>query len=245
LPRFLPAGLTPYVLNSYANKSPPYHVTENDVSTPVERLEVERISGHQSVRGRGGTMAVLYQTHWKGLLRPSWERELDLQHSKLHILRYWTGSPDQHRQTNRRYRAMRIGAATRELARAKGDRALPSGYSLVSRSTWDRRFAATPLPVGAFFWYKTQDGLWWLGKISGPPLPSDYYVVRFLDDPGPVKLALPAVRYSTIATAVSGSWCLQVHSGSALFKGILRNVDMSRSGTTDDGPLPNASARSS
>ena len=37
LPRFLPAGLTPYVLNSYANKSPPYHVTENDVSTPVER----------------------------------------------------------------------------------------------------------------------------------------------------------------------------------------------------------------
>ena len=112
---------------------------------------------------------------------------------------------------------MRIGAATRELARAKGDRALPSGYSLVSRSTWDRRFATTPLPVGAFFWYKTQDGLWWLGKISGPPLPSDYYVVRFLDDPGPVKLALPDVRYTTVATAVSGSWCLQVHSGSALF----------------------------
>ena len=140
---------------------------------------------------------------------------------------------------------MRIGAATRELARAKGERALPSGYSLVSRSTWDRRFAATPLPVGAFFWYKRHkmDSVWWLGKISGPPLPSDYYVVRFLDDPGPVKLALPAVRYTTVATAVSGSWCLQVHSGSALFKGILRNVDMSRSGVAHD-PLPDGFARS-
>ncbi|CAB1117590.1 unnamed protein product [Ectocarpus sp. CCAP 1310/34] len=98
----------------------------------------------------------------------------------------------------------------------------------LSRSTWDRRFANTPLPVGAFFWYKTQDGLWWLGKISGPPLPSDFYVVRFLDDPGSVKLALPDVRYSTVETAVSGSWCFQVHSGSALFKGVLRNIDMSR-----------------
>ncbi|CAB1104650.1 unnamed protein product [Ectocarpus sp. CCAP 1310/34] len=163
-----------------------------------------------------------------GLLRPSWEREMDLQHSKTHILRYWTGSPDQHRQTNRRYRAMRIGAATREMARVQGERALPSGYSLVSRSTWDRRLANNPLPAGAFFWYKTRDGLWWLGKITGPPLQSDLYVVRFLDDPGPVKLALPDVRYSTAETAVSGSWCLQVHSGSALFKGILRNIDMSR-----------------
>ncbi|CAB1116845.1 unnamed protein product [Ectocarpus sp. CCAP 1310/34] len=124
---------------------------------------------------------------------------------------------------------MRIGASTRELARAQGARALPSGYSLVSRSIWDRRFANTPLPVGAFFWHKTQDGLWWLGKISGPPpLPSDFYVVHFLDDPGPVKLALPDVRYSAVETAASGSWCLQVHSGSALFNGVLCNIDMSR-----------------
>ena len=151
LPRFLPTGLTQYVLNNYTTKSPPYHVTENDVSTSVERLEVEQITGHQSVRGRGGVIAVLYQTHWKGLLRPSWEREMDLQHSRSQILRYWTGTPDQHRQTNRRYRAMRIGAAARELARAKGERYLPPGYSFVSRSIWDRRFADNPLTVSAFF----------------------------------------------------------------------------------------------
>ena len=207
-----------------------------DVSTPAEHLDVEQITGHQSVRGRGGVIAVLYETHWKGLLRPSWEREMDLQHSRSLILKYWAGTPNQHRQTNRRYRAMRVGAAMRELARVKGDRHLPSGYSLVPRSTWDRRFAATALPVGAFFWYKAQDGLWWLGKISGPTCQPDYYIVRFLDDPGPVKLALPALRYTTTTSAVSGSWCLQVHSGSALFKGLLRNIDMSR-GVVDDNSL--------
>ncbi|CAB1103815.1 unnamed protein product [Ectocarpus sp. CCAP 1310/34] len=72
------------------------------------------------------------------------------------------------------------------------------------------------------------------GKVSGSPLPSDFYVVRFLDDPGPVKLALPDVRYSTVDTAVSESWCLQVYSGSALFKGVLRNIDMSRGDVVTD-----------
>ena len=160
---------------------------------------------------------------------------MDLQHSRSQILRYWTGTPDQHRQTNRRYRVMRIGAAARELARAKGERYLPPGYSFVSRSTWDRRFADTPLPVGAFFWYKAQDGLWWLGKISGPTERADHYIVRFLDDPGPIKIALSDVRYSTLGSAVCGSWCLQVHGGSALMKGLLRNVDMSRN--VEEAPL--------
>ena len=74
MPRFLPAGLTQYVLNRHTTKSPPYHVTEDDVSAEVQRLEVARIIGHQSVRGRGGVIAVLYEMHWRGLSRPSWER---------------------------------------------------------------------------------------------------------------------------------------------------------------------------
>ena len=67
----LPAGLTQYVLNKSSKKSPPYHVTQNDVSTPLQRLEVDQITGHQSVRGRGGVIAVLYKTHWAGLSEPS------------------------------------------------------------------------------------------------------------------------------------------------------------------------------
>ena len=64
LPRFLSAGLTtPYVLNNRTNKSPPYHVTEDDVIVPIERLKVEKITSHRSVRGRGGVIAAVSYTH--------------------------------------------------------------------------------------------------------------------------------------------------------------------------------------
>ena len=89
MPKYLPAGLTQYALNNFFKKSPPYHVTLNDVSTPRQRLEVEQITGHQSVRGRGGVIAVLFKMHWAGLSEPSWEREMDLHLSRSHTLRYW------------------------------------------------------------------------------------------------------------------------------------------------------------
>ena len=83
--KYQAAGLTQYVLNIFSKKSPPYHVTQDDVSTPLQRLEVKQITGHQSVRGRGGVIAVLYRTHWAGLSEPSWEREMDLHLSRPHI----------------------------------------------------------------------------------------------------------------------------------------------------------------
>ena len=97
MPKYLPAGLTQYVLNNFSKKSPPYHVTQDDVSAPFQRLEVEKITRQQSVLGRGGVIAVLYKTHWVGRSEPSWERETDLHLSRFHILRYWAGTPDQHR----------------------------------------------------------------------------------------------------------------------------------------------------
>ena len=66
---------------------------------------------------RGGFITVLDKTHWMGLFEPSSERDMDLQHSRNHIVRYWTGTPDQPRQTNRLCRRMRVGAAQRELSR--------------------------------------------------------------------------------------------------------------------------------
>ena len=148
MPKYLPAGLTQYVLNNFSKKSPPYRITQDDVSAPLQRLEVEKISGHQSVRGRGGIMAVLYNTHWVGLSNPSWEPEMDLHLSRSHILRYWAGTPDQHRQTNRPYRRMRIGAAQRELSR-NGERLLAPGYACVPRAEWLRLYRDTVLPRGA------------------------------------------------------------------------------------------------
>ena len=79
IPRHLPADLTQYVLHAFATKSPPYHVTTDDVSTPPILIDVAKITGHQCVRGRGGAIAVLCETHWYGILSPTWERELDLQ----------------------------------------------------------------------------------------------------------------------------------------------------------------------
>ena len=86
MPNYIPAGLTQYVLISSPKMSPPYYVTQ-DTSTPLQRLEVEQITGHQLVRGRGGVIAVLYKTHWVGLPEPSWEREMDLHLSRPNPLR--------------------------------------------------------------------------------------------------------------------------------------------------------------
>ena len=51
---YLPAGLTQYVLNNYKKTCLSYRVTHDDVSAPLQRLEVEKTSGHNSVLGRGG-----------------------------------------------------------------------------------------------------------------------------------------------------------------------------------------------
>ena len=180
------------MLNNASKKSPPYHVTQDDVSTPLQRLEVEQITGHQSVQGRGGVIAVLYKTNWAGLSEPSWEREIDLYLSRPHILRYWAGTPDQHRQTNRLYHRMRIGAAQRELSRNNGERFLAPGYAFVSRADWLRRYHDTVLPKGAHFYYKGEHGLrLWLGKNSASTTEDKLYLVRFLDDPGPINFLFP------------------------------------------------------
>ena len=93
----------------------------------------------------------MYKTHWVGLSEPFWEREMDLHLSRSNILRYWAGTPDQHRQTNRLYRWMRIGAAQRELSRNNGERFLALGYACVPRAEWLRRYHDTVLPRGAKF----------------------------------------------------------------------------------------------
>ena len=35
MPKYLPAGLTQYVLNTFSKRSPPYHATQDNVSTPL------------------------------------------------------------------------------------------------------------------------------------------------------------------------------------------------------------------
>ena len=133
---------------------------------------------------------------------------MDLHLCRSHIWRYWASTPDQRRQINRLYRPMRIGAAQRELSRNNGERFLAPGYACVPRVEWLRRYHDTVLPKGAHLWYKGDDGLWWLGKISARTTEDGVYLVRFLDDPGPINLPLSPARYMTSTGAVRGSWCL-------------------------------------
>ena len=145
LPRHLPAGLTQYVLQAFATKSPPYHVTTDDVATPPILIDVAKITGHQCVRSRGGTIAVPYETHWDGLLCPTWERELDLQAFRHHIRLYWAATaPAQHLSNTRQYQQWRINPASREIARSKGERHLPSSYRLLTDDVYRTRILSAP-----------------------------------------------------------------------------------------------------
>ena len=91
MPKYLQAELTQYILNPFSKKSPPSHVTQNDGSTPRQPLEVEKITGYQSVCGRGGVIAVVYETHWTGISGPSWEWEMNPQlfRHEIFVLLSW------------------------------------------------------------------------------------------------------------------------------------------------------------
>ena len=227
MPKYLPAGLTQYVLNIFSKKSPLYHVTQDDVSTPLQRLEVEQITGHQPVRRQGGVIAVLCKTHWAGLSEPSCERKIDLHLSRPHILRYSAGKPDQHRQTNRLYRRMRIGAAQRELSRNNGERFLAPGYACVTRADWLRRYHDTVLSQGSQFWYKGDDGLWWLGKISASTTEDKVCLIRFWTTRGRSNFLFPrrATRLRREPYEALGG-CKSHDQG--VSSGDQRNVDGSR-----------------
>ena len=123
---------------------------------------------------------------------------------------------------------MRIGAAQRKLSRIHGERVLAPGYACAPRAELLRCYRDTVLPKGAHLWYKGNDGLWWLGEISASTTEDRVYLVRFLDDAGPIKVPLSPARYTTSTGAVRGSWCLQVHVASAFSRGVQRNVDESR-----------------
>ena len=190
MPRHLPAGLTQYVLHAFATKSPPYHVTTDDVATPPILIDVAKITGHQCVRGRGGTVAVLYEIHWDGPPRPTWEQELDLQAFRHHILSYWATEHAQHQPNTRQYQQQRINAASHEIARSKGERHLPGSYRLLTDDVYRARFLSAPLSIGAYICYHSFDGFWWLGKVKQSPNDSERYAMRFLDNPGPALIKL-------------------------------------------------------
>ena len=135
IPIFLPAGLSKYVLHSFTDNLPPFHPTTEDMVKSGIPADVEKITGHQLVRGRGGKLAVMYETYWEGLSLITWEREIVLKNFSRHILDYWMPTPRQMKGVNSNYRAMRRAQAHRAYWRHKNKYCLEQGYHLVSYST--------------------------------------------------------------------------------------------------------------
>ena len=100
---------------------------------------------------------------------------------------------------------MRIGAAQRDLSRSNGEFFLAPGYSCVRHAEWLSHPNATVSPNGAHIYYKGDDGLWWLGKISASTATGGIYFGRFLNDPGRIKLVFSPARYTTSTVSVRGS----------------------------------------
>ena len=59
MPKYFLAGLTQFVFNDFSKDVRPYRAIQDDVSTPLQRHELEKITGHHSVPGRGGIIAVI------------------------------------------------------------------------------------------------------------------------------------------------------------------------------------------
>ena len=76
------------------------------------------------------------------------------------------------------FRRIRIGAVQRELSRNNGERFLAPDYACVPLAEWLHRNRDTVLPKGAHFWYKGDDGLWWLGQISWSTTEDGIYLTR-------------------------------------------------------------------
>lgn len=123
MPTFLPAGLPQHVFDNYS-PSPPCHVPcyRGRCSAPVERLEFKQIiTGKSCVEDAASSSLsctsslIRPPTHLLGAGDgpPALPRQ---------VLRYWAGSPNQHRQANRLYLLrMCIGAAEREVSHSKSD----------------------------------------------------------------------------------------------------------------------------
>ena len=147
-------------------------MTQDDVSAPLQRLEVERIHrhGHQSVRGRCGVIAVMYETHsdWALPARRGNGRWTSISHASRSML-HWAGAPNQHRQNQPPVSADRCalelhsGSFPGLTANVSWHPATAACRALAGyASTALQHHSTTVFPNGANFWCKADDGLWWL-----------------------------------------------------------------------------------
>lgn len=121
---------------------------------------------------------------------------------------------------------MRIGAQ-RELSRSNGQRFLMPGHGWLCParrlvSPLQRYVSSQPSPLFVqgrrWFVVAWEDQREYMTTRTRTP--DEVYLVRCLDDPGPIKLPISSVRYQmTLTGAVRYFWCLKVNLASTLARG--------------------------
>ena len=122
LSKYLPDGLTQYVLNIFTKKRlpKPRHSGRRVGAPPAARggKDYRPSIGRWSRLGHHGNV--------RGALDRALSRIMDTGDGPAAltttIVLYWAGTPNQHRQSNHLYRQTSVGATQRELSRANGER---------------------------------------------------------------------------------------------------------------------------
>ena len=143
------AGLTQYVLHAFATKSPPYHVTTDDVSTPPIqpmslRSQVTNVYAAEAVQllsymRHTGTAFFVPHGNENWIFKPSDTSFLPIGRMVPTITNPTLGSINSCVLTQPRARS----------PAPKGERHLPGSYRLVTNDVYRARFLSAPLPIGA------------------------------------------------------------------------------------------------
>lgn len=95
-PWHLSSVFSEYLVANISKLPLPFHAKEDDVKPFVEvgSSKVDFIVAHRFVIGLGGSIAVLFETRWIGLMSSLWEREMHLRCFRLAILRHGLEYPN-------------------------------------------------------------------------------------------------------------------------------------------------------
>ena len=221
IPTYLPSDLTQYVLNSFSAKSLPFHVTLRSRDTHSFAAVVG--SSRSYTRPTGPDCSAHLGSGNQTFKTPD-----DTSSS--------AGPAPQHNADRRTTSTDKCASAPRSYRDRKVRSSSPPA-TLSSPATSGSAPSAPPcFPPGHICGRSARDGLWWLGKFANRATSSsssdNTYIIRFLDDPGPVKIGLQPASYTTCNVANYGYWCFQRHKIGNLACGVLRNSDASRMATT-------------
>lgn len=218
--RFLPWGLSAYVLNKYSEFAPPFHLTEEDVEEELDRrrLNPYKLSRHRICRGISGKAAVQYYTHWTGLEKCTWEHEEELTTVEQYgdvVMQYWAKQPEQATGGNAMYRRYRVQVAKRAAAHKRGERHVPKGYKLCC-DVRGRPGIATADIIGSYMYYKTIRAGWQFARVTQVVVDQETgrasHTIKLLDIGKQINVELDEDAIS-IDNQVQdpGTWCWHAH----------------------------------